>query len=110
MLRATRATDEPMTVGSGSAPGLRAVGNRRTNIANRTCTGVFITRLLPNTTTSQLESYVKCETGEYVKAEKLPTRYETYSSFYIRCNGQLRTSLLDGRIWPVGTLVKPYMS
>lgn len=97
-------------MGTGSAPGLRAVSKRRPANENKMCTGVFITRLLPNTTSAQVESYVKCETGDLIKAEKLPTRYDTYSSFHIRCTGQIRTTLLDGRIWPIGCLVKPYMS
>ena len=95
------------TLGTGSAPGLRAVSRKS---ENKTCTGVFVTRLLPSTTPIQLESFIKSEIGAQVKAEKLPTKYNSYSSFFIRCNGQLRTSLLDGRIWPTGSLVKPYMS
>jgi hypothetical protein len=98
-------------LGTGSAPGLRAVRNPKSaKTNNKSCTGVFITKLVPNTTSTQLESYVKSELGVHVRAEKLPTKYDSYSSFYIRCSGQLRTSLLDGRIWPAESLIKPYMS
>ncbi len=105
-----RERDDRGTKGSGSAPGLRAVIHRKPDRDNKICSGVFLTRLLPNTTSSQIDSYVKAEAGFAVRAEKLKTKYDSYSSFYIRCNGSLRTSLLDGRMWPKGTLVKPYMS
>jgi hypothetical protein len=101
-----------VTLGTGSAPGLRVVSNPKSvkGTDNKSCTGVFITKFIPSTTSNQLESYVKSEMGVHVRAEKLQTKYDSYSSFYIRCSGQLRTSLLDGRNWPTGSLVKPYMS
>ena len=98
--------------GTGTAPGLRAINKQRqtvsTDAGNRTCTGIFITRLRPHTTANDVETYLRHETGISVKAEKLPTRYNSYSSFYIRCGDPQRATLLDGRVWPTGSLVKPY--
>ena len=59
---------------------------------------------------SNINKYIKQETGLDLKAEKLKTRYDTYSSFYIRCSGRVRDTLIDGRLWPIGALVKPYFS
>jgi len=97
--------------GTGSAPGLHAVKQQLpiTNPANRTCTGVFVTRLLPQTTAKNVETYVRTETGLNIKAERLPTKYNTYSSFYIRCEDNIRSSLLDRYLWPKGALAKPFM-
>lgn len=99
--------------GLSSAPGLRAVTRYRdipSSPTNRSCTGVFVTRLKPHTTASNVESYIKQEVGLSVKAEKLPTRYHTYSSFYIPCSGRSRAMLTDGTIWPKGSLIKPFFS
>ena len=100
--------------GTATAPGLRAINKQRQTVStdadNRTCTGIFITRLRPHTTANDVETYLKQETGMSVNAEKVPTRYNSYSSFYIGCRGPQRVMLLDGRVWPMGSLVKPYYS
>ena len=104
---------DTIVTGTGSAPGLQAVTRHRqqeTDSSNRSCSGVFITRLKPHTTGNNVENYIRHETGLRVSPEKLPTRYDSYSSFFIRCSGTARASLLDGRMWPTGTLVKPYFS
>ena len=65
--------------GTATAPGLRAINKQRQTVStdadNRTCTGIFITRLRPHTTANDVETYLRQETGMSVKAEKLPTRY-----------------------------------
>ena len=66
--------------------------------------------LNPKIIPRQMESFIKRETGLYVKPEKLVTKYSTYSSFYIPCDGPARRSLLDANIWPVGVMLKPYYS
>jgi hypothetical protein len=53
---------------------------------NRICSGVFVTLLDPRTTVKRLAANVKLHTGYIVKPEKLPQRYDMYSSFYIRCD------------------------
>ena len=110
-----RVVQDSTIQGTGTAPGLRAVKryNRQTgsnNADNRSCTGVFITRLRPHTNATDVETYIRHEIGMDMKAEKLPTRYNTYSSFYIRCSDPRRATLLDGRVWPTGSLVKPFFS
>ncbi len=77
---------------------------------NRTITGVFITRLTPRLTSRQIENYIKRETGLKVRPEKLETKYDSYSSFYIPANSQVRSMLLDGSLWPSGALLKPFYS
>lgn len=101
--------------GRGYAPGLRAVSrsNQHTyssRAPNRICTGLFVTRLLPNTTTKNVNDHVRKELALTVNAEKIPTKYDSYSSFYIRCNVDVRSALLDAELWPTGALIKPYYS
>jgi hypothetical protein len=99
--------------GSSTAPGLRTINNQRPDTyssANKSCTGVFITRFTSHTSPANIETYVRHEAGLSVKAEKLPTKYNSYSSFYIPCSGQIRTKLLDGSIWPRRSLIKPFYS
>jgi len=98
--------------GKGTAPGLRAVNNSHSNNAtsNRSCTGVFVTRMQPRTTVSNMETYLRRETGLSVSVEKLNTKFNTYSFFYIPCNSHMRTTLLNENVWPHGALIKPFFN
>ena len=97
--------------GKGTAPGLQAAQHpQHCSSNNRVCSGVFVTNLMPRTTATQMERYIKQETGHAVPVEKLQTRYNTYSSFYIRCEQPLRKELLSPFLWPDDTKVKLYFS
>ena len=76
------------------------------NQSNRVASGIFVTRLNPNTTVRDLQKYIRQETGKIVKPEKLQSKYETYSSFYIPCDQCDRKRFLDKALWPKRTLVK----
>jgi hypothetical protein len=102
-----------MIIGRAKACGLKAVVHRRSNQnshVNQICTGLFITRINPRVTIRDLELHVLNTTGYRVKPEKLPTKYDSYSSFYVRCNQVLRNVLFDASIWPEGSMVKSYYS
>ena len=76
---------------------------------NRICIGVFVSRLKPKTSETLVERHVLQELGIKVKAEKLETKYDSYSSFLIRCDGFIRSNLLDIERWPTNVLIKPFM-
>jgi hypothetical protein len=105
----------PVVHGMGSYSTLKSIqrapvsGDRNTSV-NRHITGLFITRLDPRTTAKQLELHLKRETGVIVRVEKLRTKYPTYSSFYIRCDGKTRSLLWESSLWPQGSMVKPYFN
>ena len=105
---------ETIMVGCGSAPGLQAArrhGPRKTSGSyNRSCTGIFVTNLHPKTSPAQVESFVKRETGHKIVAERLQTKYSSYSSFFIRGDQRLRSDLMDPYLWPADCKVKPYFS
>lgn len=77
---------------------------------NRNVTGIFITRLDPKLNPSKLQRFIKRETGLNVRPEKLATKYDTYSSYYIPGDRAVRNVLFDNRLWPVGAMIKPFYS
>ena len=94
--------------GSGNANGIRAASKPTSQ--SRSYTGIFLTRLHASCCAKDIDAHVKKETGVSVNSEKLKTKYETYSSFYIRCDGRAKNALMDGQVWPTGVLIKPYFS
>ena len=101
--------------GTGSGTGLKAVppknqhGNQRdrdTKVSH--ITGLFVSRLDPKTSARQVQSMIKRETGMSAQPERLPTKFDTYSSFYIRGDKFMQDTLMCADLWPKYTLVKRY--
>ena len=86
----------------------RSQGSGSQTKPNRQCTGIFVSRFSPHTTTSQIQQHVRRETGMSVWAEKLETRFNTYSSFFIRSDRRLRDQLMLPDIWPEGFFLTNY--
>ena len=106
---ATHSQADRIVVGTGPNSSLRAVQTTRSsNTSNRTCTGLFVSRIAPCHTANQLQTYVWQQSGYKVKAEKINSRSSTHSSFFIRCDKKLRDSLHDANVWPQGAFVKLY--
>ena len=98
--------------GKGYSTGLKAARqpqrNREPN-STKQITGVFVSRLDPRTTSKDVEQNIKRHTGLSIRAEKMRVKYpDSYSSFYIRCEHQVRSELLDAELWPQRCLVKPF--
>ena len=105
-------------IGSGTFSGLKAVnpyhkyGDNTQNQRHQTskiCLGVFISRMAPKTSADVIDEHVYWDLGHKVRCEKLDTKYNTYTSFFIRCDGRLKSQLLDARNWPKNALVKPFI-
>ena len=103
-----RGRQDGIVYGTATSSHLRAAQVSRQGSNNRICSGVFVTQLDPKTTPRSLASTVKLRTGYAVRPEKLPTKYSTYSSFYIRCDKKMRGILLDANIWPKNSWAKPF--
>ena len=108
----TRQTDR-MTLGAAPTTTLKAVTplSRKQNSSssgNRSCTGLFVSRLQPHYTPKQVESFVWQQAGEGVRVEKITGRSSQHSSFYIPCDGPVRDALKDSSIWPTGCFIKLY--
>jgi hypothetical protein len=73
---------------------------------NRRCTGLFVTRLQKRIKSEQLERQVYLASGYNFKAEKLETKHDSYSSFFVRADRSLRDALMDPDIWPTDSMVR----
>ena len=99
----------------GSGPNMMNLKAARTNqesacSVNHVCSGVFVSRLAPRSTVAQVAAYIKNSTGYTILPEKIPTRFDTYSSFFVRCDQPLRGVLMDANVWPAGSLIKYYFN
>ena len=62
---------------------------------NQMITGVFVTRLAPNTTARQLALHIRKEIGYQIKPERMPVkRDDLYSSWFIPADNRRRQELL----------------
>ena len=60
---------------------------------------VFVTRLVPETTASDVLRFVKPRINRNVKIEQLRTKYDEYSSFNLCVPKFLKNKLLDKIFW-----------
>ena len=77
---------------------------------NRTCTGLFVSRLEPHYTAKHIEAFIWQQAGEKVRVEKITGRASLHSSFYVPCDRPVRDALKNSNIWPTGCFVKLYFS
>ena len=53
------------------------------------------------------EANLSCQWVAYtIKAEKLETKHDGYSSFFVRADRSLRDALMDPDIWPINSMVR----
>ena len=84
--------------GKGHSSMLKAMCSPSRNRGPRRATGVFITRLNPQTTSAQLAAHIYDELGLTVRPELLPRKYREYCSFFIPCGEQIVKTLLNDQI------------
>ena len=108
-----------VVVGNGSYRDLRAANMKfgvvRQNVIksnmNQSVSGIFVSRLSPQTTVRQISLHIKRETGFNVRPERLPVKRDSlYSSWYIRAENRCREDLFSAHLWPKGTIIKPYFT
>ena len=107
--KSTSSTDK-VIIGESSTSRLKTA-NRGGTVArqdSRVPIGIFVTRLHRNTTETNVDCNVRDETGRKVNSEKIVTKFSTYASFLIRCNGRIADTLLSTKAWPKGALVKRF--
>ena len=103
-------SDPQVIYGRGHSTRIRAVP-KDINVLhqrNAAITGVFVSRLDPKTTSSDLQMLIRQETGLRVKPQKMRTKSTLYSSFYIEANKSSRDLILHPDVWPKYTLLKPF--
>jgi hypothetical protein len=99
----------PVVIGQGNISNLKAAkSNQRRSRSEQVCTGIFVTRLMPNYSARQIQKHIDKSLGLNVVVEKMQTRFDTYSSFHVRCDKRERDWIMDPNLWSVGVLVKPF--
>ena len=87
---------------------IRASQRARSTAADNDRCGLCITRLHANTSDAELNEYVRMIAGCRVRTQKLKTKFNTYSSFYIPLARGSWGILLEASIWPQGVLIKEF--
>ena len=106
---------DTVTIGTAPATTIKAVTSTSRNLnasssRNRTCTGLFVSRLEPHYTAKHIEAFIWQQAGEKVRVEKITGRASLHSSFYVPCDRPVRDALKNSNIWPTGCFVKLYFS
>jgi hypothetical protein len=101
-----------LLTGRGLTTDLRTANKHRkeSHSSNKHCIGIFISRLVNRVTEEQVKRHILKETGILTRPEKLPTKFNSYSSFLVQCSPKIRSQLLNPDIWPRGALIKPFLS
>ena len=69
---------------------------------------IFVSRLGSDVSNHAVKIFVMSMLGENVDVERLETKYNTYSSFKIRCSIRVRNKVLDPKNWDAGVLIRPF--
>ena len=71
---------------------------------------VFISRLKPDTSTLEIESFAKTQFSHAISISctKLKTKYDSYSSFHITLTGITFSEFVNSENWSEGVLVKRF--
>ena len=67
---------------------------------------VFASRFDPQVTEDQLKNYLEKQTSLTVEVEKVQTKFDTYSSFHIKCRCENPQIFMDENIWPEEAYVR----
>ena len=70
--------------------------------------GVFISRLKPTTSVADLQDYVFNKINIHVKCIELKSRHDSYKSFRILIEDNIKNKLLVPTIWPLDVLVRQF--
>ena len=100
-----RRKDEDVITGEGDQFNLRAANPYQ---RKRQRIGIFVSRIRPDYRGADVAQHVLRTTGLRVNCVLIPTRYKTYSSYFIPVNSDNINKLLNRKVWPRGVLVKRY--
>ena len=72
--------------------------------------GLFISRLAGNTRAVDVVNYIRSEASLNLRCDPLPTRYESYRSYYIHAHPRHHDLLLRPGMWPRNVILRQYQS
>ena len=105
-VRSEHNTDTVIGSAKSTTLTIRSSQRARSTAADNDRCGLFITRFHANTSEAELNEYVRKIAGCRVRTQKLKTKFNTYSSFYIPLSRVSWCILLEASIWPQGVLIK----
>ena len=106
-IRSARSTTSVIT-GTNNSCGLSAA-RRRTNPHTRK-DGLFISRLAGNIRAIDVVNYIRSEANLNLRCDPLPTRYDSYRSYYIHAHPRHHDLLLRPGMWPKNVILRQYQT
>lgn len=97
----------PASIGASISSSLKSIAPFK-RVRTRS---LFVTRFDPTVTDSTIEDHLKSNLGilKRVKATRLSTRHDTYTSFHVEVSEEDFSFVNNPSIWPEGILFKEYL-
>ena len=80
----------------------------RTVVKPKRLANVFATRFDPSTSADEIHKYLVDKLNLDITVEKLNTRFDTYSSFHIKCRCDDPQVFMQEDLWPTDALIRWY--
>ena len=106
-IRSARSTTSVIT-GTNNSCELSAA-RPRTNPHTRK-DGLFISRSAGNTRAIDVVNYIRSEANLNLRCDPLPTRYDSYRSYYIHAHPRHHDLLLRPGMWPKNVILRQYQT
>ena len=104
--RSDRSARNSVITGISNSSTLTAATPRHTQKKD----GLFISRLSRNTRSSDVVNYIRNEANLNLRCDPVPTKYDSYRSYYIHAHPCHHGLLLRPGMWPKDVIVRPYTS
>ena len=100
-----RSTRTTVITGTSNCQTLTAATPRHTQQKD----GLFISRLSRHTRATDVVSYIRNEANLNLRCDPVPTKYDSYRSYYIHAHPRHHGLLLRPGMWPKNVIVRPYL-
>ena len=86
----------------------RKAGNELGAVAPVLKCKIFVSRLNPDISAERVQVAAGEIINDSCDVQKLQTKFNTYSSFYVTCDVKHRDKILDPEMWEKGVLIRPF--
>ena len=97
-----RLTKKPVLCGSGISGSIKVIKKEPTNKA------IFVSRLAPEVTISEVSEYLNNQNLKPIKITKLKTKYNSYTSFHVEIQDDKFEELFNAKYWPEGSFISTF--
>ena len=105
-----RSARNTVITGTSNSRTLTAATPRNTQQKDYYYLLLFISRLLRHTRATDVVSYIRNEANLNLRCDPVPTKYDSYRSYYIHAHPRHHGLLLKPGMWPKNVIVRPYSS